>query len=337
MKSSINKVKSLVALAMMAGLVPMIHGSPAIGKSAVTHSLAREYNLKLIDMRLSQCEPTDLLGFPFVNNGRSGYAPMVDFPLEGDPLPEGYDGWLLFLDELTSAPRSVQAAAYKLVLDRMVGQHKLHPRVRIVAAGNLETDGAIVEPMSSALQSRLSHLYAELVPSEWLEWANTNARINSQITAFLQFRPNLVYTFNPASSQDTYASPRTWDAVDAILAKAQISEDNLALIAGTVGEGTAREFFAFTKLRSKLPLIQDILANPMGTSVPHEASTQYALIGALSDAMNDMTAQAVMDYAGRLPAEFQVTFLRMARLRNPKLLQHPAVTNWVLTRAHELV
>ena len=89
----------------------MFHGSPAIGKSAIVHQFASKFNLKLIDMRLGQCDPTDLLGFPRITGDRSGYVPLEDFPLEGDKTPDGYAGWMLFLDELTSAPPAVQGPA----------------------------------------------------------------------------------------------------------------------------------------------------------------------------------------------------------------------------------
>ena len=49
------------------------------------------------------------------------------------------------MDEFNSALPSVQAACYKLVLDRMVGQHHLHKKCFIVACGNKETDNAIVD------------------------------------------------------------------------------------------------------------------------------------------------------------------------------------------------
>ena len=111
MQVKISQAASMVTSLIKAKLVPMIHGSPAVGKSAIGQQIAKEYNLKLIDMRLSQCDPTDLLGFPFVKEGRAGYAPMDSFPLEGDEVPVGYNGWLLFLDELNSASQAVQAAA----------------------------------------------------------------------------------------------------------------------------------------------------------------------------------------------------------------------------------
>lgn len=114
-KIKISEVEELVTIALQSGLVPMLHGSPAVGKSAIVRAIAKKFRLKLIDLRLSQCDPTDLLGFPDIARNqqrpKAGYVPMETFPIEGDPLPDGYDGWLLFLDELVSAPLGVQAAA----------------------------------------------------------------------------------------------------------------------------------------------------------------------------------------------------------------------------------
>ena len=56
----------------------------------------------------------------------------------------------------------------------MVGEYKLHDKVAMIAAGNLEDDNAIVNPMSSALISRFAHFYIELNNDEWLEWAAKN-------------------------------------------------------------------------------------------------------------------------------------------------------------------
>ena len=102
-------------------LVPMVRGQPAIGKSDIIRSVAKQLNLKLVDFRLSQSDPTDLNGLPrFREDGRAEFVPFDDFPLAGDELPtrvdedgktHKYDGWLLFFDELTSANKDLQAAA----------------------------------------------------------------------------------------------------------------------------------------------------------------------------------------------------------------------------------
>ena len=102
----------MITTYIKAGIVPMLEGSPGCGKSQVVHQIADAYNLKLIDLRLSQCDPTDLSGFPTIIGGKKAdYMPMAHFPIEGDPIPDGYAGWLLFLDEFNSAPNAIQAAA----------------------------------------------------------------------------------------------------------------------------------------------------------------------------------------------------------------------------------
>jgi len=101
--TTVNTVqaKKLLIDCIKSGLVPMLEGSPGVGKSSIVNQIAKEFNMQVIDMRLSQCDPTDLNGFPFmdVESGKAHYKPMATFPLETDPLPEDKKGWLLFLDE----------------------------------------------------------------------------------------------------------------------------------------------------------------------------------------------------------------------------------------------
>lgn len=106
-----SQAVSIIAKFIMAKLVAMLTGSPGTGKSSIIHSIAKTYKLKVIDLRLAQCDPTDLLGFPTISGERAGYKPMETFPIQGDEIPEGYTGWLLFLDEFNSASTAVQAAA----------------------------------------------------------------------------------------------------------------------------------------------------------------------------------------------------------------------------------
>ena len=42
----------------------MLWGAPGIGKSSVIESVAKEHDLELIDLRISQLAPTDLRGIP---------------------------------------------------------------------------------------------------------------------------------------------------------------------------------------------------------------------------------------------------------------------------------
>ena len=142
MKATLKLIQRHLPVLLDNGIVPFIHGSPALGKSAIGKQLADAHNLKFIDLRLTELDPTDLHGLPNFKEGKATFVPFDTFPLEGDKIPEGYKGWCIFLDEINSANHSVQAACYKLVLDRMVGQHKLHPKVKLMAAGKFLMDKA---------------------------------------------------------------------------------------------------------------------------------------------------------------------------------------------------
>lgn len=318
---------------LQAKLAVLLTGSPGIGKSDIMRQIAKDFNLKVIDLRLSQCDPTDLSGFPTIVGNKASYVPMSTFPLEGDPIPEGYSGWLLFLDEITSAPPAIQAASYKIVLDRMVGQDHLHKNVAIVCAGNLDTDNAIVQPMSTALQSRLVHLELVVDLMEFQNWAASSG-ISYLITSYLNFKPGNLYTFSPDHTDKTYACPRTWEFANRVLSVADInSPEILPMLAGTLSEGVAREFLGFTKIHSQLPTIAQITSNPMGIKVPDEPSILWALGGSISHHANMTIFGDLMKFIERMPIEFQVVCLRETVRRNKTIGAHPSMQNWISKNA----
>jgi hypothetical protein len=336
MQVKISQAIGIITKAIRAKLVPMLVGSPGCGKSQIVHQIAETFNLKVIDLRLSQCDPCDLMGFPKITGNKAGYVPMDTFPIEGDALPEGRNGWLLFLDEFNGAAPAVQAAAYKVVLDRMVGQHHIHKNVAIVCAGNLETDGAIVQPMSTALQSRLVHLELSVDNKEWLDWA-AGANLDHRISSFIRFKPGMLYTFTPEHTDKTYACPRTWEFVHRALGVSEIGEpETLPLLSGTLSEGVAREFITFCRIFDSLPKMADIIASPKEVVMPKEPSILFALTGAISHNAAVGTIAPLMEFVERMPIEFQVVCLRETMRRNKEMISQPAIQKWVAKSAAEL-
>lgn len=336
----------ILEIAIRAGLVAMLKGPPSTAKSAIVMALAVEYNLKLIDFRLGQCDVTDLLGFPDIDRDteRARYLPMETFPLAGDPLPldengNQMNGWLLFLDELNAAERDVQKGAYKL-LEKKVGNKDMHPCVAMVAAGNRDIDGAIVEDMSSALKSRMLHYNVRPDREGWLDWAR-NEGLDVRITSFIEFKPDMLYTFDPdtVDTQDTYACYRTWHFADKLLKQIPDVDNEpllLPLFAGTLSEGPAREFLAFLRTWGSLPTIPQIVANPEKIALPKEPGTQYALTGAIGSNANPSNIDQLMLFIARLPMEFQVITLREIYKRDEAMLQEKAIVNWTITNQAEL-
>jgi hypothetical protein len=338
MQVKISEAIPMVTAFIKANIVPMIHGSPGIGKSQIVKQIAEEYGLQMIDLRLSQCDPTDLAGFPQIDAARqkAGYVPMDTFPLEGETPPKGYNGWLLFFDEANSASKAVQAAAYKILLDRMIGQRKLHKNCGLVAAGNLETDGAIVEEMSTALQSRMAHIELVVDPQEWTNWAAENG-VDHRISDYIKFKPGQLYTFNPDHTDKTYACPRTWEFANRVL---KVTDDNskmrLPMLASTLSEGVAREFFTFCKIYQDLPKLAQIMASPETVKVPTEPSILFALTGSLAHNATVDNFGPIMKFINRLPTEFQVVTLRETIRRNKAMMAHPSVQKWIADSAADL-
>ena len=97
----------------------MLWGPPGVGKSQIVAQVAARHGVPIIDIRLSQMEPSDLRGIPFRVENRVEWAVPAMLPDANRHWPAG----ILFLDEITSAPPAVSAAAYQLILDRKLGRN----------------------------------------------------------------------------------------------------------------------------------------------------------------------------------------------------------------------
>lgn len=327
-------IKEAIVMCFEAGLVPMVTSSPGMGKTEIAGEVANEYRLKLIDFRLGQADITDLNGLPeFINTPtgrRATFTPFDNFPLEDDPLPahpDGgtYDGWLLLLDEITSAPKQLQAASYKLLLERMVGNHKLHPKVVMMGAGNLMSDKAVVYSMSTAQQSRLVHLEMRIDHKEWMIWAHKN-NVDFRIIGFLEFQPQLLHHFNPDHEDKTFACPRTWWFTHKLIQNLpEIERTHTPVLAGTISVGVATQFVEFCRIYMNLPKIADIIAHPDICQIPEEQSTKFAMTTVLAEHINDKNAKEIITYLKRFPIELHVVTLRMVCIRNNKLIRNQYV------------
>lgn len=317
-----SEVKPEIVACMEVGLVPFLASSPGLAKSALMREIAEEYKLMMIDVRLSQYAPEDLCGLPMKdgagNSARARYVPFDTFPVEADQIPDGYNGWLLFFDEFNTTSKSVQAASYKIVLDRMVGPNKLHPACFVVAAGNLATDRAIVNPMSTAMQSRLIHYEMKSDFQDFMTHA-IKAGFDSRLLAFLEFQPSKLHSFRPDHSDHTFACPRTWEFASKLITGKAIKEVPIARLAGALSDGVAVELHTFLKEFDKLPSYAAIIASPDKHPVPREPSTCYALISMLVEKFDLQTFPKVATFVKRMPTEFQVIYFRNLLRRHPKM------------------
>lgn len=321
-----RQAKSLIIECIEAGLVPALHSSPGMGKSSIMKAVAKEFGLFMIDHRLSTSAPEDLTGLPrFRADGFAEFVPFADlFPIVGAEIPEGYNGWLLFLDEWNAAPRTVQAACFKLILDRMVGQKHLHNNVAICAAGNLMSDKSITNPISTAMQSRVIHLELQIDFVEWLEDVAIPGNYDKRIIAYLSQYPSKLMDFNPNHSEKTFSCPRTWEFMNKLITGKEVNSFRAPLFTGTITSGVAMDFLQFTEVFNTIVGIKDILGDPAGCRIPQDNASRWAVISMMMENITDQTFASLATYTARFPMDYQILFTRSTMIRHPKMRQHSA-------------
>lgn len=184
----------------------LLESNHGLGKSEVMRQIAQELSTELdktfgfIDFRLAQCEVPDIIGMMrhvdagevthtvFKNGVKSPETHTVKnvtlhdtaewFPTDPDSCG------ILFLDELTRAPRDIQNAVMELALDYRYHFKELPIGWRVVAAVNQNMDiyqGTIMDP---ALYDRFLKINFKPTIPEWLEYAE-NVGCHKAITTYI--------------------------------------------------------------------------------------------------------------------------------------------------------
>lgn len=331
-----SQILGALAILVDARQPVMIHGSPGVGKSDVVRQLAKQRNYQLIDLRLSQLDPVDLRGVPSVDPKK-----RITSWNTPDFLPRDGKG-ILFFDEINSAAQATQAAAYQLVLDRKLGDYTLPPDWVMIAAGNRAQDRAIVNQMSTALKNRFTHLNYEVNNDDWCEWALKHG-ISVEVLGFIRFRPTLLNEFETRNNTkeerervqrlkdaQAFATPRSWEFLSRVMKQSPSSDIEYELYSGIVGEGCAAEFMGYMKYYRGLPNLDALLMNPDKAKVPEEPATLYALSTGLAAKATPDNMERVVQYALRMPAEFQVLLVKDAIIRDDTITQTKAFNHWAV-------
>ena len=316
----------------------MIWGAPGVGKSQIVLQVAEHHGVPMLDIRLSQLEPSDLRGIPFRVDNHVEWAIPTMLP---DEQRHGSQG-ILFLDEITSAPPSVSIAAYQLILDRRLGAYEVPPRWAIFAAGNRQGDRGVTYTMPAPLANRFAHFEFDVNLDDWVAWAYGNG-IDERLIGFLRFRPELLFEFDPAHNPVAFPSPRSWEFAHRALQKfADQPRLLLGALQACVGPAAGIELQAFVNNLERMPDLDAIVAGE-NVMIPEEIDLQYAiasaLVGKAIHAM-DTTAAArvhgnILDFAARLrPREMGVMLVSdMHRAVGENLFGVPQFAPWANTVA----
>ena len=260
----------------------LIHGAPGVGKSQIVKQVAEELGIGFIDVRLAEMDAVDIRGLPSVDNDKHS---MTWNPPDFWPRDEKSKG-ILFLDEIVSCDRSIQVAAYELILDRKLGDlYHVPTGWYICAAGNRVEDRAVAMSMSSALANRFMHVELAEDCDSWVKWA-INAGINPAVVGFIRYRPEMLHHMEGENLEYGWPSPRSWEKVSHmvdIMEKTNAKKTTVKkIVFGLVGPGAGAEFMEFYKNRAVYEnILEMMLDENKPVVIPDKADQQYAMASAL--------------------------------------------------------
>lgn len=290
------------------GLPLLLMGDPGTGKTSGLMADAEALGLNAKCLIGSIYDPTDFGGTPSqpLDGGRFQHILLPNWLQE----VEGWtQGGVLVLDELTCVPAAQQAAMLRLVLEGRVGDYRIDPRVRIVAAANPPEQAAGGQGLAMPMANRFGHLHVE--PASLDDWfdilagefyappadaaqmeADVLGRFDAEYTraqklakGFLRKFPDLAQATPKAGSpeaEDAWTSRRTWEFAMRALAGSRVhgltADERDGLLAAYLGDATARQFCGWLA-SSDIPEAEDVLDGKVQwTPVVHRPDITQAVL-----------------------------------------------------------
>lgn len=299
---SLHQTAVAIAACVRAKYVPLVIGSPGIGKTslgrAITPVVAKALGYAAKDYTLATCilsnrDAPDVGGYPVVRNDDT-----VTLQLFGSLRDAALHPRLLLLDEFLTCPQAVQGPALRLVLEGVAGETALHPDTRIVAMANQPDHAPGGIQLTAALVNRLVILYcvprvgevaayfcgrpeADLaVDLDLPDDAEQQARkaYYMDVAGILfEARPDLLQFEPPAASVsdgEPFASPRAWEICCSVLAALPeahmqtVSDVTRAIVLGTIGAGAGTAYLTTLRARTHLPTVADVVDTPDTAALP---------------------------------------------------------------------
>jgi len=298
------------------GMPLLIWGSPGIGKSSRVVEASQAAGLPIESIFSAGHLPEDFTGIP-VRTDEGTLRRVCALEEVNRLVSRGYG--TLFMDELSCAPPTVQAAELKVIMNRQIGSTQLPGKVRIIAAANPEEEAAGGYQLEPPLANRFMHLnHMPPDPEEWTEWLLNGssgevldfssgettvkknwgvewAKASGLAAGFVRRRGSLLYNLpkeGDAARGKAWPSPRTWEYACRVQATSMCLgvslEDQMDLVAACVGEPASVEWAAWVQ-EADLPSPEGMLKHgwtPDGQRLDRNMAAYTAVtsyVGSLTD------------------------------------------------------
>ena len=213
--------KNLQAQINGVDLLPIcLFGKPGVGKTSTVASIAKEIGAKLYAVSIPSKDISYFGGIPNFNDA----ADLAKYSISGtksvqgttwtvselvsnvNHIAEQHGSCVLLLDDLHKLNPSTSTVMYQLLLDKSIGDFKLHPKVAIITAMN-DSESAGFSGMESPILDRLSLIKADYNHEHWMK--HFGSKLHYLVASFLKANPQFAIEAESTSTESS-ASPRSW-------------------------------------------------------------------------------------------------------------------------------
>ncbi len=281
-----------VTAALQDGAIPIIMGSPGVGKTAMMNMIAAALDLEPVQLIAREYEPYELSGVINVEGG------VLSRHLIGPALAMCERPCLGMFDELTAASTPTFAQCAKILHERRFGDRMAHPKTLMMGAANPQNQSLDANDLPMPLINRLRIIQMEPRLDEVqaffanLGEPGTRLRMAGQSIAavwdaqpqLLQIRPDPAQVQNCPKDNQNWASPRSWERAARTLAREQELPMRIlkASLEGDLGPNIADQFLAIRNTLGNLPSIREICTTPAKARLPKDFLTGVGLLSMLS-------------------------------------------------------
>ena len=204
-----------------AELLPInICGQRGLGKSATVRQIAKDLKATICTVSIPSKDLSYFTGLPeFVDaptltqyslssssTTKAAVWTASELIVNANHLADKHGRCVLFLDDLHKLTKSTSSVMYQLLLDKSVGDFRLHPKVAIICAQNTSEEAGFVG-VESPINDRLSMMAVEYDHEYWM--SHYGRKLHHFVSSFLKGNANFV--LEPEStSVESAGSPRSW-------------------------------------------------------------------------------------------------------------------------------
>lgn len=260
---NITETKQVLPILFRNNVVPYLHGSQGVGKTAVVKQVASQLGYNFVHLHLATQEVGDLVGLLSRNSdGTVAHCRPSWFPTEGKGI--------IFLDEFNRAQPEVLQCMFSFITEKKIHSHTLPEGWVIAVAGNYDSNKFTVTSTSdAALLSRFCHIDFKPTVAEFVSYAK-NERSAYSVANFISESSGALEVSDKEGSSllKKIVEPdrRAWlDFIAPLENEEGLGDSRFEVYAGLIGEEASAAFLSWKKVQHEKLSLEEILKNKPNT------------------------------------------------------------------------